>query len=176
MHLPITASPLKGILERATFSIKMHTRKKKDERNVISPKVPIPAPTLPHRSLARPAPPSRPCPSARASGASPQHVLSTRPGPGSGAVPGATSSSITLVPSGNPAQTREQHVEAAGLTPYEPPGTDNSALKPRTPTSDQALWLSSRHLPDEDHGEASSPGGGLPHLRSAPGSGQGQRR
>lgn len=27
-----------------------------------------------------------------------------------------------------------------------------------TPTSDQELWLSSRHPPDEDHGEASSPG------------------
>ena len=53
-------------------------------------------------------------------------------------------------------------MEAADLTPYKPPGTDNSALKPRTPISDQALWLSSRHLPDEDHGEASSPGGGSP--------------
>lgn len=53
--------------------------------------------------------------------ASPQHVLSTRRGPGLGAVPGAKSSSITPVPSANPAQTRERHVETAGLTPIRIP-------------------------------------------------------
>lgn len=31
-HLPTTASPLKGILERDRFSIKTHTRRRKGER------------------------------------------------------------------------------------------------------------------------------------------------
>lgn len=118
MHLPITASPLKGILESAEFSIKMHTGKKKDERNVISPKVPISAPTLTHLSPVLPTPAFLPLPpQCWCPEASPQHVLCIRPGPGSGAVPGPKSSSIKPVPSGNPAETREQHVEAAGLTP-----------------------------------------------------------
>lgn len=40
-------SPLKGILERDKFSIKTHTRKRKDKCGVISPEAPIGAPTLP---------------------------------------------------------------------------------------------------------------------------------
>lgn len=46
-RLPITASPLKGILERDKFSIKTHTRKKKDKCSVKSPETPMAAPALP---------------------------------------------------------------------------------------------------------------------------------
>lgn len=46
-RLPITASPLKGILERDKFSIKTHTRKKKDKCSVKSPETPTAAPALP---------------------------------------------------------------------------------------------------------------------------------
>ena len=41
------ASPLKGILERDKFSIRTHTRKKKDKYNVISPEMPIAVPAWP---------------------------------------------------------------------------------------------------------------------------------
>lgn len=39
-HSPTTASPLKGILERDRFSIRMHTGRKEDEGGVGSPKPP----------------------------------------------------------------------------------------------------------------------------------------